>query len=93
MQIFGTFFYIRPADPILNQLLGEMCRSSNPARLPGGATENEGLARTFRSCLDVMPLSGQEKGRCDFKQDFLMSVEELQAFLVLFGPVIVLDIF
>lgn len=80
------FFNIRPADLIVNQFIGEMCWSSIPARLPGGATESEGLARSFwKRVVWTARLSGQEKEGATLSETFAPA-EELQALTVCFCP-------
>lgn len=63
------FFSVWPADPIVNQFLGEMCWSSNSVCLPGrGDDIKRGACQVIleASLLDKMRLlSGQEKGKRD----------------------------
>lgn len=92
-------FYIRSTDPIVNQLLGETCWSSNPTRLPGGRWKARGLPGHFGSELfgHDASIPGRKKEGVTLSKT-LTSVEELQAFpvcfsSVLFGNVIVLSTF
>lgn len=82
-----ALFYIRPADLIVNQFLGEMCWSSIPARLPGGATKSEGLARSFwkRVVWTWCVCPGRKKEGVTLSKT-LAPAEELQAFSVRFCP-------
>lgn len=90
-----ALFYIRSADPIVNRLLGETCWSLNPARLPGGATESEGLAKTFwkRVVWTRCVCTGRKKEGVTLRLSHLWkSCRLLLCASVLFGPVIVLPL-
>lgn len=80
-------FYIRSTDPIVNQLLGETCWSSNPTRLPGGRWKARGLPGHFGSELfgHDASIPGRKKEGVTLSKTFT-PVEELQAFPVCFCP-------